>query len=51
MFPLAKLDRNTTADGLKKFILEEEAKYVATNLSALVISLLLYEGLLSLLYS
>ncbi len=35
MFPLAKLDRNTTADGLKKFILEEEAKYVATNLSAL----------------
>ena len=29
MFPLAKLDRNTTADGLKKFIAEEEAKYVA----------------------
>ena len=26
VFPLAKLDRSTTADGLKKFIAEEEAK-------------------------
>ncbi|CAB4024685.1 Hypothetical predicted protein, partial [Paramuricea clavata] len=26
VFPLAKLDRNTTPDGLKKFIAEEEAK-------------------------
>ena len=26
VFPLAKLDRNTSEEGLKKFIAEEEAK-------------------------